>query len=125
MKSLKLKVIPTVLFALGALVLYLYIRDTKIENEINENKFVAVGKVVEFRENSKTSNHIVYAFYFNGKLYEGYQSCKDLIFETGKLYKVDVATINPEHSRIHLDKEVKDSFEIVNAGFTFGNVSNR
>lgn len=119
MKSIKLKVFPTVLFILGALVLYVYIRDTKIESEINQNKFNTVGIILEFRENLKTSNHIVYAFYFKGKLYEGYQSCKDLIFETGKFYKVDVSSINPEHSRIHLDKQVKDSTEIVNAGFTF------
>ena len=36
MKNIKLKVIPTVLFVLAILILYVYIRDTMIENEINE-----------------------------------------------------------------------------------------
>lgn len=120
MKNIKLKVIPTVLFVLAILILYVYIRDTMIENEINENKFTTVGIILEFKKQGrKTSNDIVYGFHFRGKSYKGIQSCKDLIFETGKFYKVDVSNINPEHSRIHLDKEVKDSTEIVNAGFTF------
>lgn len=118
MKINYLKGVFAIFFILGIIVLYVHIRDTKIEKEINENKFTTVGIIIEFKKQSrKTSNDIIYGFHFNGKSYNGRQSCKDLIFETGKFYKVDISTINPEHSRIHLDKEITDLTEIKKAGF--------
>lgn len=59
-------------------------------------------------------------FYFNGVKYESGKH----IDNSGKMYinkyyKVEIASIKPEYSRILLDHEVIDSMEIVNAGFNY------
>jgi hypothetical protein len=36
-----------------------------------------------------------------------------------KYYKIEVASVKPEYSRLLLNQEVTDSTEIVNAGFKY------
>lgn len=118
MRKIKFKFTHIVLLIIISSVLFLYINNIIIQDDIDKNKFTTVAIILKFNKYSgKRSNDVVYAFYFEGKPYKSIQNCNDLIIHEGKFYKVDVSTINPEHSRIHLDKEIKDSLEIVKAGF--------
>lgn len=118
MRKIKIKFTHIVLLIILSSVLFLYLRNIIIQNEIDKNKFTTVAIILKFNKYSgKRSNDVIYAFYFEGKPYKSIQNCNDFIIHEGKFYKVDVSTLNPNNSRINLDKEVKDSLEIVKAGF--------
>ncbi|WP_343697604.1 hypothetical protein [Flavobacterium sp.] len=86
---------------------------------IDNNKFITVAKVFDISYRRSFTDARFY-FYFNGVKYESGKH----IDNSGKMYinkyyKVEIASIKPEYSRILLDHEVIDSMEIVNAGFNY------
>lgn len=86
---------------------------------IDKNKFTTVAKVFYISDRRSFTDARFY-FYFNGVKYEsGKHIDNSGSMYLNKYYKVEVASIKPEYSRILLDQEVIDSTEIVNAGFHY------
>lgn len=94
-------------------------RDMKIKREdIRVNYASTIALVVDFQRN-KSFNFYYYEFYVNGSIINGHNNIYrhqgvDCI---GKYYELEFSYKNPKFSNIFLDREVKDSLKIINAGF--------
>ncbi|MFH6996046.1 hypothetical protein [Flavobacterium sp. FlaQc-48] len=87
---------------------------------IDKYRYITVAKVSEIKpEKSFTAAEFYY--YYDGIKYESWES----IHKSGskylnRYYRVDLSSVEPKYSKIHLDQEVTDSTEIANAGFILG-----
>lgn len=91
----------------------------KKENTIiDKNKFSTIAKVYEIKS-KRSFTYARYYFFFSGeKYFSGEYVDNDKRNTINRYYKVELSSVEPEHSRIYLDKEITDSIEIVRAGFT-------
>lgn len=94
-------------------------RDMKIvRDDISANHASTIALVVDFKKN-KSYNFYYYKFYVNGSLIDGHNNIyrhqgADCV---GKYYELEFSYKNPKFSNIFLDRQIKDSMKIINAGF--------
>lgn len=114
----KKEVVTIICFFLSFGLLYFFGNKYQEEKKdiIDENKLTTVAKVFNI-DSRRSFTSAKFYFYFNGIRYEsGKHIDNSGEIYINKYYKVEIATIKPEYSRIILDQEVTDSTEIVNAG---------
>lgn len=86
---------------------------------IDKNKFTTVAKVFDISHRRSFTDARFY-FYYNGIKHEsGKHIDNSGEMYINKYYKVEIATVKPEYSRILLEQEVKDSTEIIDAGLQY------
>lgn len=100
--------------------IYLSNRDENKSNEIiNKNKFSTIARVYKI-ESGKTYTYAHFYFFFNKEKYSSSEFITyDMRKTINKYYRVDLSSVAPKYSKIHLENEVTDSTEIVNAGFKY------
>lgn len=85
--------------------------ERKINAEIDKSLDFSIAKVKDY---GKSYNHYIY--YYDNKKYQGsYKDGRSSLI--GKFFVVELSKRNPESSRLRIDKEIKDSVRIANAGF--------
>jgi hypothetical protein len=107
------------LISIGLLIFFGNRYQDEKKSIIDENKFSTVAKVfyISYRRSFTDAR---FYFYFNGIKYESGKHIDNSGKKyMNKYYKIEVASVKPEYSRILLDQEVTDSTEIVNAGFKY------
>ncbi|MFH6996047.1 hypothetical protein [Flavobacterium sp. FlaQc-48] len=110
-----------ILFCLTfAFFIYLSNRNESKNNEIiNKNKFTTIAKVYDIKL-GKSFTKASYHFFLNDVQYSSEEYIDyDRRNSINKYYRVDLSSVEPKYSKIHLDQEVTDSTEIVNAGFKY------
>ncbi|MCV9932945.1 hypothetical protein OIU80_11700 [Flavobacterium sp. LS1R47] len=114
------KILGTLFCLTMVFFIYLSNRDESKNNEmINKSKFTTIAKVYEIKS-GKTYTYARFYFFFNQeKYYSGDYVSNDMRKTINRYYRVDLSSVDPKYSKIHLDQEVTDSIEIVKAGFKY------
>ena len=117
----KEKISATLLFSFLSIAFLLStLNQCKRETSIKDNNVITIAQVTKFSSN-RSFNHYYFTYYYKGEKHDSFDNIYNQGREecVGKFYTVEISSKDPTYSKIDLDKEVKDSIEIVNAGFLF------
>ena len=88
-------------------------RNTKSIDDLEQNKFITIGKVIDY-SGGRNGGHFKCWYYYRGHKYyvtanaSGYQEndCLDKYFE------IKLSTLNPNNSELMLERQISDSTRI-------------
>lgn len=109
-----------VVFLIAVIIIFYSI--TKLtKDEVNEsienNKYSTIAKVYEIAS-SRSSRSVKYKYFFDKKTYFSSEFIETKGTEyLNQYFKVELSTVEPQHSNIFLDIQIKDTFKIKMAGF--------
>lgn len=88
------------------------------ENHLNNDYDFTVGKTIKFEFSDGFKDCIKYEYYVGDvKFVECVTVDSKIISPLNKFYKVKYSKEKPEISEMYLDEEIKDSIQIIHAGF--------
>ena len=91
-----------------------------INKEIDENRYITVGKVYKISKGGPNNASLHYKARYKGKVYfysNPIESSRKGKKYLNKYFEVHLSTKNPKRSYIYLNMEVKDAGEISELGF--------
>lgn len=83
------------------------------------NKFETICLVYGFKK-SRSSKIVEVMYYFEGKKLISTEYVEDEPEQyVNRYFKVEISKLNPKNSKVFLNKEILDSTQIVNSGFSY------
>ena len=120
------RILTIIVFILILFFLLYVVNETNvIDSNIEKNKFITVGRVYKYEEGMKGKKIYLYEYYYKGQIFD--KTSNEGNIENGRclerFFIVNLSTKNPEYSKIFLNQEVKDTAEILKAGFSIKDLS--
>lgn len=131
MKNRSKKIALFFIIALITFIIYGQIKSYQYEKELLKDGKVTIGRLDSIQENPKRS-YLYMSYFIGNKKYSSFESDlhkKMSKKDIGKFYEVKYLSNSPEIIRGNYSKQIIDSIEILNAGFSIkdlelGNVLN-